>query len=93
MDEKEKYIKAKKRVEEIKGFYAHLITYISVIIVLMVINLVTSPGFLWFLIVAGAWGFGLFWHAMGVFVFTKSFGASWEQRKIKEIMDKEKNNE
>jgi len=89
MDEKEKYEKAKKRVEEIKGFYVHLITYVAVILVLMVINLITSPSFLWFLIVAGGWGFGLFWHAMGVFVFGKGSMSGWEERKIKEIMEKD----
>jgi len=88
MDEKEKYMKAKARVEEIKGFYSHLITYFVVIIILMVVNLLSSPGFYWFLIVAGGWGFGLFWHALGVFVFNKGFGSSWEKRKIKEVMDK-----
>ncbi len=40
----EKYEKAKKRVEEIKGFYSHLFVYIAVNIVLVIINLVTSPG-------------------------------------------------
>ncbi len=44
----EKYEKAKKRVEEIKGFYTHLIVYVCVNIVLVIINLVTSPGALWF---------------------------------------------
>ncbi len=88
MDEKEKYKIAKQRLEDIKGFYSHLISYIIVIIVLMIINLVSSPRFLWFAIVAGAWGFGLFWHAMGVFVFNKGAKKSWEKRKIKELMDK-----
>jgi len=40
----EKYEKAKKRVEEIKGFYSHLIVYICVNIVLVIINLIVSPG-------------------------------------------------
>ncbi|GAG61992.1 unnamed protein product, partial [marine sediment metagenome] len=37
---------------------------------------------------AGFWGFGLFWHAMGIFVFSKKGPSSWESRKIREIMDK-----
>ncbi len=88
MNEKEKYKFAKKRVEGIKGFYGHLISYAIVIIILMVINILSSPEFLWFLIVAGAWGFGLFWHAMGIFVFNKGFRSRWEKKKIKEIMEK-----
>jgi len=86
MDE-EKYIKAKKRVEEIKGFYSHLFSYIGVNVVLIVINLVTSPGTLWFYWVTIFWGIGIFWHAMGVFVFHKITAGSWEKRKIKEIME------
>ena len=86
MDE-EKYKRAKKRVEDIKGFYGHLFSYIGVNVVLIVINLVTSPRTLWFYWVTIFWGIGLFWHAMGVFVFGKFTGSSWEKRKIKEIME------
>jgi len=86
----EKYEKARKRVEEIKGFYSHLITFGVVITALIIINLVTqindSDRFYWFLFPLGFWGFGLFWHAMSVFVFSKKGPASWENRKIKEVM-------
>lgn len=86
MDE-EKYKVAKKRVEEIKGFYGHLFSYIGVNVVLITINLVTSPFVLWFYWVTAFWGIGIFWHAMGVFVFHKFTGSSWERKKIKEIME------
>lgn len=86
----EKYEQARKRVEEIKGFYSHLITYAVVMTTLTIINLVTQINdpdrFYWFLFPLGFWGFGLFWHAMGVFVFSRKGPASWENRKIKEIM-------
>jgi len=84
-----KYKEAKKRVEEIKGFYGHLFAYVGVNITLLVINLVTSPSSLWFYWVSLFWGIGLFWHAMGVFVFSRFPGKSWEQRKIKELMDQQ----
>ena len=58
---------------------------------LTIINLVTQINdpdkFYWFLFPLGFWGFGLFWHAMGVFVFSRKGPGSWENRKIKEIMD------
>ncbi len=70
----------------------HLIVYVIVIIVLMTINLITMKvsgyRFYWFLFPLGGWGFGIFWHAMGIFVFGRSAGSKWEQRKIKEIMEK-----
>ena len=83
----EKYRIAKKRVDEIKGFYSHLFSYVGVNVVLLVINLVTSPYTLWFYWVTVFWGIGLFWHAMGVYVFRKFTGAGWEEKKIKEVMD------
>ncbi len=85
--DEEKYKLAKKRVEEIKGFYGHLFAYIGVNVVLIVINLVTSPFVLWFYWVTAFWGIGVFWHAMGVFVFNKFTGIGWEKKKIEEIME------
>ena len=84
----EKYEKAKKRVEEIKGFYSHLIVYVVVNIGLFLLNLFTSPGAWWFYWPLLGWGIGLFFHTMGVFVFSKFPGKQWEERKIKEVMNK-----
>ncbi len=85
MDE-EKYKRAKARVEELRKFYAHLISYIVVNIVLVAINLVTSPNQLWFYWVTAFWGIGLIWHAIRVF---GKFGKEREEKKIEEIMEKE----
>jgi hypothetical protein len=84
--DEEKYNMAKKRVEEIKGFYGHLFSYVGVNVVLLVIDLITGNG-LWFYWVSVFWGIGLFWHAMGIFVFGKFTGSSWEKKKIEEIME------
>jgi hypothetical protein len=84
----EKYEKAKKRVEEIKGFYSHLIVYVIVNIGLFLLNLFTTPGNWWFYWVILGWGIGLFFHGMGVFVFSKFPGKQWEERKINEVMKK-----
>ena len=82
----EKYEKAKKRVEEIKGFYSHLIVYICVNVALLIINLVTNRNVLWFYWPLLGWGIGVFFHAMGVFVFSKFPGTKWEKKKIEEVM-------
>ena len=87
MSEEDKYKFAKKRVEEIKGYYGHLISYLAVNTILVIIWYFTGAGYPWFLWVLGWWGFGLFWHTMGTFVFNRS-GGVWEQKKIKEIMNK-----
>jgi hypothetical protein len=46
--EEERWYQAKKKVEEIKGFYGHLTTYILVNTGFVVINLLTSPEEIWF---------------------------------------------
>ena len=38
LDEKLRYQNAQKRVKEIRGFYAHLISYVAVNIVLIIFN-------------------------------------------------------
>lgn len=86
--ETEKYRRAKKRAKELKGFYSHLSTYVVVNIFFIAMNLWTKPEHLWFYYPLFGWGIGLFWHFCGVFVFNK-FGKDWEERKIKELMEKE----
>lgn len=86
-NEKTAYERAKKRLEELKGFYGNLISYCCVIPALILINHYTTS-FQWFWFPMLGWGFGLSMHAFGVF----GYGKSWEERKIQEILNKEKNN-
>ena len=85
----ERYEKAKKRVEELKGFYSHLVVYIVIITFLAVVNFLTAPGFWWFLFVAFFWGIGLVAHALSVFSRRGLFSKDWEDRKIREYMEEE----
>jgi uncharacterized protein YhhL (DUF1145 family) len=86
----EKYEKAKKRVEELRKFYGNLVTYTVINVILIIINLVTSPGNLWFYWVTIFWGIAILLHASRVFIFKGRFlGEQWEEKKIKEIMEKE----
>jgi len=86
-DENKAYFRAKKRVEELKGFYGNVIAYCCVIPFLVFINLTFSPGFHWFWFSALGWGFGVVMHAFKVF----GYSADWEERKIREILEKENN--
>ncbi|MDD5689640.1 MAG: 2TM domain-containing protein [Caldisericia bacterium] len=88
--EEEKYQEVKKRVEEIRGFYSHLLAYVLVNILLFIINLLTSPGVFWFYWPLLGWGIGVLVHAIGVFGLFGFLGKEWEERKIKELMEKEK---
>jgi 2TM domain len=90
--EEERYYEAKKRVEEIKGFYGNLMSYIVVNIGLLILNLVTSPKYLWFFWPMLGWGIGVLFHGMKVFNFMPFLGKDWEEQKIKQFMDNEKSN-
>lgn len=78
------YIKAKERVEKLKGFYGNLISYCCVIPVLIFINLSTG-GFQWFWFPMMGWGMGVCFHAFDTF----GYGKSWEDKKIQQILNKE----
>ncbi|MGH2666969.1 histidine kinase [Flavobacterium sp.] len=80
------YYRAKKRVEAIRGFYGSFISYCIVIPVLIFINLNYMPKFQWFWFPMLGWGMGLTIHGFGVF----GYGSKWEERKIREILNKDK---
>jgi hypothetical protein len=80
MSEEEIYEAARKRVEEKKGFYSHLATYIVVNIVLILIWAFTSRDYPWFVWPLGGWGIGLIFHFLGVFVFHKE--TAWQRKEI-----------
>lgn len=84
------YKKARERVQELRAFYTHLITYIIVNIGLAIINLLTNPDELWFYWVTIFWGIGLLFHAVSVFIFGGRFlGREWEERKVQQLVEKE----
>ena len=97
--QEQKYIKARKRVKEIKGFYIHLTVYILVNIFISgviifgltrdednsIADAISNFGVYstWVF-----WGIGMFFHWLGVFGFRSlGFGKDWEERKIKEFMN------
>jgi len=88
----EKYEEAKRRVKELRDFYRNMLTYVAVNIFLIIINLITSPGSLWFYWVTIFWGLAILLHASKVFILKGKFlGKEWEEKKIKEMMGKESN--
>ena len=94
--EQERYDRAKKQVRRIRGFYTHVIVYVVINLMLVVINIQNlEPGESYFqwrnFITLGFWGIGLLAHGLSVFLPSIVAGKNWEDQKIKEIMDKEKN--
>ena len=88
--EQSAYLKAQKKMEDIKGFYGNLISYLIVITGLAVLNLVTYSQYLWFLYPAAGWGIGVAIHGIAVFNYVPFLGKDWEEKKIREIIEKEK---
>jgi hypothetical protein len=91
MNEKDiTFQRAKKRVEALRGFYIHLIVYVIVNLFLFLLNIMTSPDVLWFYWPLLGWGIAIVVHAISVFWgFDRPFGADWEAKKVREIMEKE----
>lgn len=85
------YLKAKNKVKEIKGFYVHLGISILAITIIVWVNLQFVPSFYFFWYAAIGMSIGLFFHWFGVFAFSKlGFGKTWEEKKIKEFINKKK---
>lgn len=91
-EDEQKYARAKKRVQEIKGFYGNLTSYVVVNIFLLILNLITSAEHLWFYWPLLGWGIGVVFHGMKVFNYSPILGHDWEERKIRELIEKEENN-
>lgn len=53
------------------GFYIHLATYLLVNVLLVCVNLLTTPGRLWFFWPLLGWGTGLLAHALAVFALPR----------------------
>jgi len=83
------YKKAKDKVKEIKGFYYNLMCYCTVIPLLVYFNLKFSPEFHWFWFSALGWGTGVVFHGMSAFGYIPFLGRDWEDRKLRELMEKE----
>ncbi|MFH1279470.1 MAG: 2TM domain-containing protein [Candidatus Eisenbacteria bacterium] len=90
MEDQERYERAKKRVQEIKGFYSHLITYVLVNALLFLIDLLSRDGHWWFYWPMLGWGIGLVAHGLSVFGILGLFGPGWEEKKIRELMEKDR---
>ena len=84
MDESAKYLRAKKRVDDLKGFYGSLVAYCVVIPFMILLNYKISWHFQWFWFPMFGWGLGLVIQAFQTF----GVGSNWEDRKIREIMEK-----
>lgn len=98
--EEDRYLRAKKQVDKIKGFYIHLSVYILVNVFItsskVISGLNSGNSFkdeffefgtfaVWIF-----WGIGIVFHALGVFGTNLFFGKNWEEKKMKEFIQEYK---
>lgn len=89
-NEETKYIRAKKRVEELKEFYGNLVSYVIFIPFFIFIWYKFTPNTIqWFWFPMFGWGLGLLFHGMKAFGFNPILGNDWEERKVREFMKEE----
>jgi hypothetical protein len=95
LNENIRYENARKRIKEIKGFYIHLLVYVFVNIAIFIMS-TRDEGILEGLTHLSNystiffWGIGLLAHWVSVFGSNLFFGKNWEEKKIKELMEKDK---
>ena len=61
-EKKEIYTRASRRARRRMGLYIHATTFVFVILLLTVINLLTTPRYLWVAWPFFGWGIGIFLH-------------------------------
>jgi hypothetical protein len=87
MEQQGAYRTAERKVEARLGFYGHLGIYILVNALLVVINFLTSPEYLWSLWPLLGWGIGLVAHMLKVFAIID--GSDLKRRMVEKQVEKD----
>lgn len=88
--ENQKYKQVRQIVQRKIGFIRHFIVYIIVMIVLAIINNVTSSGYQWWLWIALWWGIGVIINFLIAFVFKGGGLKKLEKELIRKEMERMK---
>lgn len=92
----DKLKRAKKRVEQIKGFYVHLAVYIVVNLVIVGSVLIqrgwqSDTMHIWATLSTPVfWGIGLAFHALHIFGINGILGRRWEEKQIRKYMEEDR---
>ncbi len=79
------YHKAKKRVKTKKKFFNELFSFVFISLLLIFINIFTSPGYLWFLWAVVPWGLMLVLR--GVRIGIESNFGNWEDKAMRRELE------
>jgi len=91
-DDRIRYERARRRVREIRAFYLHCAIFVAVNVLLHAINFVASPRVYWAFWPLLGWGIGLLAHGFATYRWMPFMGREWEERKIRELMDRDRRN-
>lgn len=83
-----RYDEARRHARDLRSFHTHLLVYLAVNAGLIILNLLGTPTRLWWGWVTLGWGVGLLAHAVSVFALGGWLGPKWEERKIREYLDR-----
>lgn len=98
-DDKKKLKRAKRRLQELKGFYWHLAAYIGVnsfITISTIIGRMSNGDSLMDTLNFGSfaiwffWGIGLVFHGLKVFSYNPIFSKQWEERQIQKYIERDR---
>lgn len=81
---------ARRHVERLRGFYQQLTSYVVINILLIIVNFISNPHHLWFYWITLFWGVALGLQALRIFGPGGRYNQQWEEKKIKEYMDSQK---
>ncbi|CAM3477205.1 2TM domain-containing protein [Zobellia roscoffensis] len=102
LDRRSKQVRAKKKIERLKGFYIHLAVFIIVNIMVISGSVVghmnNGDSFVEAFFNFGTfstfifWGIGVLFHGTKVFSYNPFFSKAWEERQIQKYMDSDREN-
>ena len=78
-----------RRVRALKAFYTHLTLFSIVNFVILIVDL-STPGRPWFFYPLLGWGLGLGLHAAQTFERLPWFTRDWEQKKLNDLLQRER---
>ena len=80
---------ARRRVYRLRELYVHAAIYVAVIAGIALLNWLVSPALWWVTFPAVIWGVGLAAHGISVLFEDSLFGSEWEERKTREMVERE----
>lgn len=87
-EEGEDVARIRAEVRRMRSFYTQLIRYVVIVGFLLVINLLTSPGYIWAVWPALGMGIGLALHGWSVFGRDVLLGEDWERREVMKRLER-----